>query len=774
MVETATMSKKISEKDIGKILANYLKYWYLFVIGAVICIAAAFLYLRYKVTPIYRVSGKILLNDKKESSESTGLESLSNLGLIKMSKNMQDEIGVLQSYDLMKITVDELDMAVGYYVKGKFSYVEAYKKALPFQVKLNDSFPIVKYGKVGSIIMVDEFRYKFTTEETKDKTVTVTHNFGEQISTANGVFTVRLNPSIPIFKSQESVVVKFFNVESLATTYNQRLKVAPVDKNGGGLLKISLTDHIPQRGKDVINKLIEVYASKSAEHKNALAKTTLELIDERLELLTGELTGVEKNVETYKQNNNLTNVSSDAARFIELAGEADRELTTVRMEINALSSLEDYMARANVGTPTVVSSYNINNASITNLISSYNQIVQRRKSLLRSTGEGNPLIVEIDRQLMDSRNAISANLSSIKSELSRTERNLLNRKINYNSKISSVPSAERALIEINRDQTLKQKLYLYLLQKREEEALSISAPFSDTRIVEVPRAGNYPINSGKMPVYLGAILFGCFIPFIWIFAKDKFNNKVLSKEHIEDITDNAILGKIASNTGKEVLVVSENNTTVAAEQLRLMRYNLKFLLQGKSDKVIMVTSSKQGEGKTFVTINFGASLAITGKKVVVVGMDLRLPKLMKDIKLPNIQGVSDFIVDKSLTHIDITVPHDKEKNLFFIGAGTIPPNPGELMLNDRITELIETLKEEYDHIILDTPPIGKVADAYSLKSLIDLTIFVVRQNYTTKEDLNIINEINRNKKLNPLMVVLNDVKMDRKDAYSYGYNDSKK
>ena len=760
------------EKDIVKILTNYLRYWYLFLIGGAICIALAFLYLRYEVTPEYYVGGKILLNDKENAGGSaSGLESLSNMGLIKMSKNIQDEIGVLQSYDLMETTVKELGLSVGYFIEGRFSEVEVYETDVPFKVVLNDSFPIQNYGILGRVKVIDEFSYELQITDENENIKTTTHNFGEQLDTYFGKFHLVLNENIYNSRSQRATLVSFRNFKSIASGYNNRLQIYPVYENGGGLLQIGLTDAIPQRGIDLINKLIDVYAKRSADHKNILAKSTLKLIDERLALLTSDLDSAERDIETYKQSNDLTDVSSDAARFVQLADEADRELTVLRKQISALNSLEASL-QSSTGSFSAISTFNIENSMLASSILNYNETVQKRKNLINATGTGNPMLPEIDRQLIDSKNLILANVRSIKQQLTRTQRDLVNKSAQYRSRISTVPTAERALLEINRDQGLKQNLYLFLLQKREEEALSISVPFSDTRIIEEPRAGNLPVNGGKMPVYLGALLLGVFVPFVWVFAKDKLNTKILDKSDIEDVVDNAILGTIANNKGKEAVVVSENNTTPVAELFRLMRHNLKFLTQGKENQVIMVTSGKKGEGKTFVSINLGASLAITGKKVIVLGFDLRAPKLMKDLGLDNKYGLSDFIIDTNVKINNITIPYKNEKNLYFIGSGTIPPNPGELMLNKRVEELITQLKKEYDYIIIDTAPIGKVADAYSLSPLIDSTLFVVRHNYTKKEELNIITEATKNNRLKSPMIVLNDVKISKAGVYSYGYGNN--
>jgi len=758
------------EKDIFKIIIGYLKYWYLFLIGAVICLALAFLHIRYNVTPEYYASGKILLNDKEEGS-GAGLESMGNLGLIKNSKSIQDEIGIFQSYDLMQQTIDELGFAVGYYAEGRFDEIEVYEKSLPFKVVLNDSVPLSNYGTLGTIFIIDESSYRIETVN-KDETIKKsTYNFGEKVNTVFGEFHIELTSNK--FDLNSPILVRFRDVNAIALGYNNKLNVYNVFDGGGGLLGLSLTDAIPQRGVDVINKIIEVYARNSAINKNFLAKSTLKLIDERLELLTTDLNIVEKDVETYKRSNDLINVESDASRFVALADEVDAQLASIRSEINTLNTLETSLSQSS-DSFSPISAYNIQSPMLSGSIMAYNAEVQNRKNLLIASGSGNPQLQQIDRRLSESKNLILQNVRSIIAQQTRVQRDLINKLSQYRSKISSVPTAERALLEINRDQGIKQSLYLFLLQKREEEALSISVPFSDTRIIETPKATSYPVNGGKMPIYLGALLLGLFIPFVFVFAKDAFNNKIIDINDIKEITDSPILGKIARNSSKDVIVVSENKVTPVAELFRLMRHNLKFLSQGKNNQVLMVTSGKQGEGKTFVSINLASSLAVAGKKVVVIGFDLRVPKLMKDVGIDYKYGISDFIVDAAIKINDIVVPHDKEKNLFFIGSGTIPPNPGELILSNRVDELINDLKKVYDYIVIDTPPIGKVSDAFTIGRFVDASLFVVRYNYTAKEELKVIEDITENKKLNPLMIVFNDVKIDKSGAYSYGYSKGSK
>lgn len=760
------------EKDIFKIIASYLKYWYWFIIGAVLSVALTFLYIRYQVVPQYDIYSRILLNDKEENSNSSNLESFGQMGMFKMSKNIKDEIGILTSFDLIKTTVEELDLGVGYYIEGAIREIEAYPENLPFRLVLQDSVPFTP-GELGSVKLLDSNSFQLNTINSQNGlTTNKTYSFGELINSSLAHFTVVLNEEEIDFSNQKPVVIRLKSIDELTASYRSRLMVYTVERDGG-LIELNLTDAIPQRGEDMLEKHIEIYARKSAENKNMLAKNTIALIDERLELLVNELNSVEQSVESYKQNNQLTDVNSEASRFANLADATDTELANLRTQISALNSLETSLSQSSSQSFNPITAFNIQSQSINGAISTYNTEIQRRSSIISASGTGNPILPEIDRKLLETKNLIIENIRSIKGQLVRSQRDLINKSTEYRSKISKVPEAERALLEINRDQGLNQSLYLYLLQKKEEEALSLSAPFSDTRIVEEPKALPFPSNPKKTPMYLGAFLLGVFVPFLWLFIKELMNTKIQTVKDIEALTKATVLGSIASSKNK--LMLSQSDTSPSAELFRLLRHNLNFVSQGKPKQVIMVTSGDQGEGKTYVSTNLALSLAITEKKVVLLGFDLRVPRLLQEMNIPEHIGITDYIIKNELNLNDIIIQSTHEKNLSIIGSGPIPPNPGELMLNNRIKSLIHKLQEQYDYVIIDTAPIGKVADAFALTPYVDTTLFVVRQNKTQKADIDFINEIVTSKKLTSLMVVLNDVKIDKNNGYSYGYgNDNKK
>ncbi|MDT0642500.1 polysaccharide biosynthesis tyrosine autokinase [Zunongwangia sp. F363] len=768
----ASMAGKTEGKNIRTVVSGYLKYWYLFLIGLCICIGLAFWYLRYKAVPEYQISSTILIKDKdKGEGASGGGESFGDLGLIKPSRNIEDEIGILRSAGLMEKVIKQMDLQVKYYVEGKFDGVEVYSGNLPIRINRADSSYLLPQTFL-SVQIKDNNSFVLAEINDGEHGTSSVYQFGELIQKPYGTFTVNRNEEVPVASVKDNIYVTFNSVEGLADYYTGNLSVEPVNDTGS-LLFLSLTDPFPQRGKLIMENLIKAYTEKSIFYHNELAHNTINMIDERLAMLTEELTSVEKNVENYKQRNELTNVSSDAELYLQRASQSNQQLADYQTQIDVLNSIETYLAQQGDNAPTVPSTLNIEDPTLVNLISRLNELQLRRRSLLRTTPKDNPLVVEIDQQIKDLRASTLENLRNIKDGLVIAQRNVRQNLQQYESQVRKVPAAERQLLAINREQGTKQELYLYLLQKREEEALSLAAPISNTRIVDAPRAGSYPVSPNKTSIYLGALIFGLFLPFSIVYAKEKINDKVQDRSEIEEYTNVPILGEIANNREKEILVAKKENNTPVAELFRLIRFNLKFISAGKKNKTILVTSGKQGEGKTFFSINLGSSLASSGKKVIVLSFDLRAPKLMNDVGLSDDFGITDFLVDNELQIEDIIIPSPEIEGLYYIGSGAIPPNAGELMLSPKIEFLIKELEQSFDFVIIDSAPIGKVADAYALAPYVDSSVYVIRHDYTKKSELRIIEDIYQKNKLTRPMVVLNGTKTKEAYAYGYGYGQKK-
>lgn len=755
-------------KDLKKILSGYLKFWYLFLIGIIVFGALAFLYIRYKTVPEFEVQSKILVEDKDKGSTTSELESFSEMGLIKSNRNIEDEIGIITSSGMMEKVLKNLSLEVGYEAEGRFGDVDLYAKNLPVNVKIEDSNSIVNNVPVRlQIKNNNEFELRRTDEEDPG----TVHQFDEVIEKPYGTFRVIKTKKNPQERLEGDLTFSFLDIQGLANQYVEKLTVESLNERGG-LLSISILDAIPERGKDVMTELMKVYEQEGIDYRNRLAMKTIAMIDERLQSLTGELSNVEKNVEQFKQENDLTNVSSDAELYLQQANQYRSELANYETQIAVLNSIENYLKGSGAEDNMVPSSLNIQDPTLVNLISRFNELQSQKRRMLETTPASNPLVVDLQRQLTNLRTNILENLRNIKRGLEITRDNIKSNSYRYQSKISKVPTVERGLTEINRQQSTKQGLYLFLLQKREEEALSIAAPVSNTRIIDDPRATEFPVSPNKTSIYLGAILAGFFVPFAFVYVRERLDDKIQTTDDIAELTDTPVLGQIAHNDTKQNIVATDKNNAPVAELFRLIRFNLKFISAGKANKVILVTSGDKGEGKSFFSSNLGVSLAFSGKKVVILSFDLRAPKLMSYVNLTDDFGITDFLVGDAKKVEDLIVAHPEIQNLSLIGSGPVPPNAGEIMLSDKVGVLIEEVKKQFDYVIIDSAPVGKVADVFALEPYADSTLYIVRSNYSSKDSINEIDKIYQNQKMKRPMIVLNGVKI--KDGYGYGYGERKK
>lgn len=747
------------EIDVKQLVSKYFRYWYLFLISVVVCLILAFIYL-YLATPTYRIESTMLL--KNEESESTsGNNTPGEINLFNTKQKIDNEIEVLKSTGLMQRVFSELSLNVTYHLKEQFKTVEIYGAAVPIRLSISKLHPTA-YDKSITI-----HRKTSTTFELKEDDGAISnHKYGEEISKPYGIFTVIAARDS---RTHEPIIVKFHDTQKLATDYNEALKVETVNKKAS-VIRISIVDSVPEKGKDIINKLLEVYSKEALEDRNLFAHTTIQFIDERLKFLTSELSDVEKDVEEYKRENELTNVTSNADQYVTQAGEYNKQLSELGIQIQVLESIETYINKQPGKFELVPSTLTIQDPTLVQLITRFNELQLERERMLRTTLPNNPLVQDLNEQLASLQLNILENLHNIKNGLVITQKSLQSSSGRFRSQIKKVPSIERDLLEISREQGTKGNLYLYLLQKREESALALEVTVSKTRMLDAATADDKPVSPKTTLVYLFALIVGFGVPLSGIYIKDTLNDKVQSKRDIYRATNTPILGEISHNSSGKSLIVTDANGASIAELFRLIRSNLHFATAGKENKVVLVTSSSSGEGKTFFCINLAASLTLIGKKVALLELDLRMPSLSKQLGVPPGAGISDYLVAPDKVSIeDIIRPHRTVPRLFIASSGSLPPNPAELMMSHNLAHLISELKVSFDYIIIDTAPIGKVADAYSLSSLIDSTIYIVRYNYTTKDQIDLIEDIYRNKKFVHPMIVLNDAKEDAKNAYGYGY-----
>ncbi|WP_114783168.1 GumC family protein [Botryobacter ruber] len=749
--------------DLKAVLIKYLRFWYLFLIGVVLALGVAFLYLRYYAVPQYDIYSKILIRDDKKGTDLLAGSAFSDLEIFNSSKNVDNEIEVLNAVSLMQRVLNELDLHVTYYKKGRVHDVEIYGDQLPLKVIVKQ-LENAALGK--SIVLHIKDNNSFVLEEQKDKEVERSvHKFGQEIKKPYGVFTVvAASGSLADYDAQR-VVVEFNDLEQLANDYTYKLEIAPANKNSS-VLYLNLKDPVPQKGMDIINKLVEVYNQEAVEDKNVTASSTINFIDERLQFLTEELSSVEKGVEEFKRANELTDVSSDAQVYVQRASEYNKQLAEYEIQLDVLNSIEKYLKDAGQKYQLVPSSLSIQDPTLLGLISKFNELQLERERMLRTTQASNMLVRNINDQLANLKVNIIENLQNIRKGLVITRNNLKASTARFETKIQMVPAIERELLEIQRQQGIKQGLYLYLLQKREEAGVALAAAVANCRVLD-PAMAEGPVEPKLIMVYILAILLGVGVPFAGIYTRDLLDDKVQVLKDVEQATNTPVLGEISHIKTKESLIVNKSRRDPVVELFNMIRANLQFATVGKENKVIMVSSSMGGEGKTFFSINLAASMVVTGKRAIVVDLDLRKPMIMANLNLPNDVGVTSYIISDKVSVADMITPVEAVPGIFALGSGPIPPNPVELLSSAKVGLLLDELKEIFDYVIIDTPPVGLVADAFALAPYTDSSIYLVRYSYTYKSQLRIVEDIYKNKKLQSPVIVLNDAK--KRNGYGYGY-----
>lgn len=746
--------------DIKGLIMRYLRYWYLFVIGAAIALTAAHLYLRYS-TPVYNVKATILIKDESGADlANSGL--FGDMALLKANKSFSNEVLVIKSKGLMERVLIELGMEVSYFGEGRIKSPELYGGRSPIKAVIAQ---LDSAGLGRSFVVEVEDNNTFSIYEGDNKVST--HKFGEQIQKGYGTFTIVADSDITNDRGRR-VLVRFNNLGKMANSYSKQLGVKSVNEYAT-VMELSLTDPVPAKGKDILNKLIEVYNRETINEKNLAVTKTIQFIDDRLVYLTQELTEVEKDVERYMQDNRLIDPAASGGMYQSTAHAYNQQIIENEIKLEILKSVESYLQKEDNKYELVPTSLDIADPTLGGLITNFNELQNQRRRLGRSVTESNPVLRNVNEQLEILRLNILENIRNIREGLLVTRRSLQASARQFESQVRQVPSMKRELTDISRQQGIKEGLYLFLLQKREEAALSQAITPSNSRVLDPAAASGSPIEPQSTNIYLMALLAGLAIPFACIFLRDMLNDTVQELRDVEKGTSTPILGEIGHNESDKMLVITQESRSSSAELFRLLRANLQFAAGGKENKVILVTSSMSGEGKTFFSLNLAASLVMTGKRVVVLGFDLRKPKLTQGVNLPNSIGITNYLISDLVRIEDLIQFAPEMPELAIIGSGPIPPNPAELMLLPKIGLLLEELKASFDYIILDSSPVGQVADTLALAPYIDSSLYIIRYNYTHKKQLQIIDDLYKSRKLKHPMIVLNDAKKSNSYGYSYGY-----
>ncbi len=752
------MAEENESSALQNIVSKYVPYWPLFILFVLLALAAAYTYLRY-ATPVYEAAATIIIKDEKRGSDDSKL--MESLNLIASKKVVENEVEVLQSRALMEAVVKKLHLYAPLSEKGKVKVSDAYTLSpVTVQVQNPDTMPEAidvpfNYEKNTQTVLINgKDRYKIN----------------EFVSTPYGKLMFATNPYYsPSIEQEKQLSFSLINYRSMADALTKGLKVAAARQSA--IIDISFRDAVPQRAINILNNLIAIYDNKAIDEKNELAKNTLVFVDEQLRLLGKDLDSIEKKVQSFKAGSNAVNIGGQAEIYLQNVAANDQKLGDVNNQMAVLSSVESFVNAKSGGAASLPSTMGVSDPGLSNLVTKLYNTQNEYESLKSTVGENNPKLLALQNEINSMRPAIIENIRSQKNSLGAAKSSLNATNSGYNSILQSVPQKERKLLEISREQMTKNNSYQFLLQKKQEAEISLASVVSNSKIIDSALAGKDPVSPKKKLIYVMAIVGALGLCVGLITLKDAFTGKIKYRSEIEKMTSIPILGEIAYEKTKNPLVIEKGTRSFVAEEFRKLRISLSFLGIDPSHKKLLLTSSISGEGKSFIAANLAVSLSLTGKKVVLVDLDLNNPTLSKILDVDYENGATEFLTgEKTASEVVNKVP--SQDNLYFISTGSLPENPSELLANGKVKSLIDYLEENFDMVVIDTSPAVLVTDAFVLSSMCDATLYVIRHNYTPKM---LIKRIDENNQINPInnpAIVFNGVKTRGifKNNYGYGYD----
>ena len=767
------------EIDIKELLFKYLIHWPWFVGTVVACLIAAYVYL-YVATPVYNISATVLIKDDKKGGSSNnvgGLDELGLNGLITSSQSIDNEIEVLRSKTLVKEVVNYLNLYVTYKDEDLIPSKELYKTS-PVQVNMTPQ-EAEKLKKDIVVEMVVQPQGSLDVNVKMDDREIQKHfeKLPAILPTDRGTISFfQATDSIPVegassVQGARHITATISCPMNVARGYCGNLVIVPTSQTTS-VVTVSLKNSSLRRGQDFINQLLEMYNRNTNNDKNEIAQKTAEFIDERIGIISKELGSTEADLETFKRDAGITDLSSDAQ--IALSGNAEYEKKQVenRTQISLVEDLKRYLSHSEY--EVLPSNVGLKDAALATQIDRYNEMLIERKRLLRTSTESNPAIVNLDTSIRATKANVQATIEGTLQGLFITKADLDREAKRYMRRISDAPGQERRYVSIARQQEIKAGLYLMLLQKREENAIMLAATANNAKIIDEAIADDIPVFPKRGIIYLVALVLGFVIPVAVIFLIDLTKFRVEGHADVEKLTSVPIVGDIPLTNEKNAkdgsIAVFENQNNLMSETFRNIRTNIQFMLQNDR-KVILVTSTVSGEGKSFTSANLAISLSLLGKKVVIVGLDIRKPGLNKVFSLSSKEkGITQYLSNPEMDLMSLVQPSDVNKNLFILPGGTVPPNPTELLARDGLDKAIDMLKNNFDYVILDTAPVGMVTDTLLIGRVADLSVYVCRADYTHKAEYTLINELSHEQKLPNLCTIINGVDLKkRKYGYYYGY-----
>jgi tyrosine-protein kinase Etk/Wzc len=757
--------------NLKKTLSLYTKKWPWFVLSIFGLLLLSYAYLRYQV-PQYGTKARIMLISEKDQASPGAVFSDISMFLESAEAEIEDEILVITSRGVMKAVADQLDLNLRYFAQGDILETEIYKNP-PVVLNFIASDSIINQTNFNFYIKITSevgFEYR-TYEDEAPKTIA----FGETIDTQFGGMVITPGLKETRFLVGQSYRIQLSHLDDVTQNLRNTIEIYPSGK-GSKVLSVYLEDAIPQKSQDIINTLINEYDRYTTAVKNYRSQSTAAFIDNRIELIASDLVNVDDSIVRFKTGNKITDVSSEAGQFLNSSVQNEQLLDESRTQLRLLSYMKASLGTDNDSFEPIPANLGMGDGAISALSARYSELLSNRERLLRSAGEKNLVVVELDQTLNNIRQNLRQNIDNAVRFLNIRITSLENQSSRINSKIFSVPGQELKLRSIERKQGIKESLYLYLLEKREEAAITLTATSPNLKIVDEAYSFGDPISPNRRMIYVAALFIGLFLPFSVIYVKDLLDTKIHNREDLEGrIKDITVLGELPRLKGKELTsLVKRNDRSLLSESFRIIRTNFDYVRRGrhvkKYDNVIFVTSTINGEGKSFFSINFALTLANTDKRVLLIGADIRNPKIdlggiIQNKKRVSKIGLTEYLSDDSILIGEAIETYDVENNkIDVLLSGKIPPNPAELLMSDRMEPLFDKVSDQYDFVIVDTAPSMLVTDTLLFSHFAGHTIYMTRADYTEKALLNFTKDLHDKQKLKGMMLVVNDL-----DQANFGY-----